>query len=248
MSLEKLNQIHNSVNMLQYTGIYTGDATSIDIKNYKKNKKKNNNISITCLPEEIEKYIVKNYFHYYDIYYLSPVCKKWREINNYITELKTFLEHVFETCLICPLQIRSANQIHAMELYGNSKRDWKGENLEEYFNIKRGLTPPGTRPCENIKQVRLEAMNYIKYNSRLFNENELMKICQSNNKTMIQITYFPAGLNFTDMFKNNLIDMKNQIVKSKKKYLLDPKNQGFKIKLHCRHNYTTGAMTLIIWR
>ena len=48
MSLEKLNQIHNSVNMLQYTGIYTGDTTSIDIKNYKKNKEKKNNISITC--------------------------------------------------------------------------------------------------------------------------------------------------------------------------------------------------------
>uniref|UniRef100_A0A6C0C337 F-box domain-containing protein n=1 Tax=viral metagenome TaxID=1070528 RepID=A0A6C0C337_9ZZZZ len=203
---------------------------------------------IKTLPEEIEKYIIKNYFHYSDIYYLSPVCKKWRDINNYITELKKFLKYVFDTCLIRPLQIRSANQIQTMELFGNSKRDWKGENLEEYFNIKRGLTPPGTRPRENTEQVRLEAVNYIKYHSGLFNENELMKICQSNNKTMIQITYFPSSLNFTDMFKNNLIDMKNQIIKSKKKYLLDPKNRGFKIKLHSRRNYTTGATTLIIWR
>ena len=205
-------------------------------------------MNIQNLPEEIEKFIVKNYFHYSDIYYLSPVCKKWRDINNYITELKKFLKYVFDTCLIRPLQIRSANQIQTLELFGNSKRDWKGENLEEYFNIKRGLTPPGLKPCENTEQVRLEAMNYIKYHSRLFNENELMKICQSNNKTMLQITYFPSSINFTDMFKNNLIDMKNQIVKSKKKYLLDPKNRGFKIKLHSRHNYTTGAMTLIIWR
>lgn len=248
MSLEKLNQIHNSVNMLQYTGIYTGDATSSDVKNKEKNKEKNNNISITCLPEEIEKYIIKNYFHYSDIHYLSPVCKKWRDINNYITELKKFLKYVFDACLIHPLQIRSANQIHAMELFGNSKRDWTGEKLEEYFNINRGLTPPGMRPRENIKQVRLEALDHIKYRSGLFNENELMKICQSNNKTMIQITYFPSSINFTDMFKNKLIDMKNQIIKFKKKYLLDPKNQGFKIKLHCRNNYTTGAMTLIIWR
>jgi len=203
---------------------------------------------IKTIPEELEKYIIKKYFHYHDIHYLSPVCKKWRDINNYITELKTFLKYVFDTCLIYPLQIRSANQIQTMELFGNSRRDWTGEYLEEYFNIKRGRNPtPGTRPRENTEQLRLEAMNNIKYHSRLFNEKELMKMCQSNNKTMIQITYFPSSIEFTDMFKNNLIDMKNQIVKSKKKYLLDPKNRGFKIKLHSRHN-TIGAMTLIIWR
>ena len=60
---------------------------------------------IKTLPEELEKYIIKNYFHYHDVHYLSPVCKKWRDINNYITELKIFLKYVFETCLIYPLQI-----------------------------------------------------------------------------------------------------------------------------------------------
>ena len=79
--------------------------------------------------------------------------------------ISTFLKYVFDTCLICPLQIRSANQIQIMELVGNSKRDWKGEHLEEYFNLKRGLTPPGIRPSENTKQVRLEAMDHIKYHS-----------------------------------------------------------------------------------
>ena len=83
-----------------------------------------------------------------------------------------------------------------MELVGNSKRDWKSEKLEEYFNLKRGLRPPGIKSCENIEQVRLEAMDHIKYRSGLFNENELMKICQSNNKTMIQITYFPSSTQF----------------------------------------------------
>lgn len=208
-------------------------------------------MNIQNLPEEIEKYIVKNYFHYHDLHYLSPVCKKWRDINNYITELKIFLKYVFDICLTYPLQIRSDNQIQIMMLSENPNLkhyNWKSENLEEYFNIKRGLTPPGMKPCENTKEVRLEAMNYIKYHSGLFNEKELIKICQSNNKTMIQITYFPLGIEFTDMFKNNLIDMKNQIIKCKKKYLLDKKNQGFKIKLHNRHNYSTGAMTLIIWK
>ena len=201
---------------------------------------------IKTLPEELEKYIIKNYFHYRDVHYLSPVCKRWREINNYISELKIFLKNVFETCLIYPLQIRSANQIQTMELFGNSKRDWKGEYLEEYFNTKRqvrsrmGIIPGGQR--------RLEDMNEIKYCSGLFNENELIKLCQSNNKTMIQITYVTSSLDFTDMFKNNLKEMKNQIVKYKKKYLRDEKNRGFKIKLHTRHNYTTGAMTLIIWK
>ena len=133
-----------------------------------------------------------------------------------------------------------------MELFGNSKRDWKGEYLEAYFNTKRsvrsrtGIIPGGQR--------RLEDMNEIKYCSGLFNENELIKLCQSNNKTMIQITYVPSNSDFTDMFKNNLKEMKNQIVKYKKKYLRDEKNRGFKIKLHTRHNYTIGAQTLIIWK
>ena len=199
------------------------------------------------LPEEIEKYIVKNYFHYSDIYYLSPVCKRWREINNYITEVKLFLKYLFEICLTYPLQIPYHREIGLFQLFNNNNRinnGWSGEDLQIYYQTKHP-------PCgfsEKTEESRLAKLNKIKYNSGHFNDNDLNIICQSNNKTMIQLTYFPSNHTFSGLFVDNLKDMKKKIKKLKKRYLQDKKNRGFKIKLHNRRNYTTGAITLIIWR
>tara|TARA_B100001559_G_scaffold68423_1_gene55684 strand:- start:49 stop:660 length:612 start_codon:yes stop_codon:yes gene_type:complete len=198
------------------------------------------------LPEEIELYIVKNYFHYYDIYYLSPVCKKWRDINNYITEVKLFLKYVFETCLIYPLEIPYQREIRLLDLEHGNKRynGWSNEHLQTYYQTKH---PPGGF-SEKTEELRLANLHRIKYNSGHFNDNHLNAICQGNNKTLIQLTYIPSNIDFSGLFVDNLNEMKKKIIKLKKKYLRDPKNRGFKIKLHNRRNYTTGAITLIIWR
>ncbi len=199
------------------------------------------------LPEEIEKYIVKNYFHYSDIYYLSPVCKRWREINNYITEVKLFLKYLFEICLTYPLQIPYHREIGLFQLSNNNNRinnGWSGEHLQIYYQIKH---PPGGF-SKITEESRLAKLNKIKYNSGHFNDHHLNAICQANNKTMIQLTYFPSNHTFSGLFVDNLKDMKKKIKKLKKRYLQDKKNRGFKIKLHNRRNYTTGAITLIIWR
>ena len=204
-------------------------------------------MNIQNLPEEIELYIIKNHFHYYDIHYLSPVCKRWRDINNYITELKLFLKYVFETCLIYPLQIPYHREIGLMDLGdGGNKRNngWTGEHLQIYYQIKH---PPGGF-SEITEELRLDTLNRIKYNSGHFNDNHLNAICQANNKTMIQITYFPSNHTFSGLFVDNLKEMKKEIKKLKKRYLKDKKNRGFKIKIHNRRNYTTGAITLLIWR
>ena len=199
------------------------------------------------LPEEIELDIIKNYFHYYDIYYLSPVCKKWRDINNYITEVKLFLKYVFEICLIYPLQIPYQREIGSLQLGdgGNKTNNgWSSKNLQTYYQTKH---PPGGFP-EKLEELRLDNLYKIKYNSGHFNDNHLNAICQSNNKTLIQLTYFPSNDTFSGLFVDNLKEMKKEIKKLKKRYLRDQKNRGFKIKLHNRQNYTSGAITLIIWK
>lgn len=203
-------------------------------------------MSIHNLPEEIELYIVKNHFHYYDIHYLSPVCKKWKDINNYITEVKLFLKYVFETCLIHPLQIPYQKEIRLLELSSAMYKNiaWSGKHLQTYYQTKH---PSGGFP-EKLEERRLANLHRIKYNLGHFNDNHLNDIWQSNNKTMIQLTYFPSNNNFSGLFVDNLKEMKKKIKKLKKRYLRDKKNRGLKIKLHNRHNYTTGAITLLIWR
>ena len=171
------------------------------------------------LPEEIEKYIVKNYFHYYDIYYLSPVCKRWRDINNYITELKLFLKYVFETCLTYPLQIPYHREIGLLDLGdGGNKRNngWSGEHLQIYYQIKH---PPGGF-SKITEESRLAKLNKIKYNSGHFNDHHLNAICQANNKTMIQLTYFPSNHTFSNFLKKTSSkfkghEKKNQKIKKK---------------------------------
>ena len=203
-------------------------------------------MNIQKLPEELENYIIKNHFHYSDVHYLSPVCKKWRDINNYITELKIFLKYVFETCLIYPLQIPYQREIQTLELFngGGRNRNWSGEDLQIYYRTKHGVSG---FPVE-MEESRLANLNRIKYNTGHFNDNHMNAICQTNNKTMIQLTYYPSNHTFSGLFVDNLKEMKKQLKKLKKRYLKDKKNKGFKIKLHNRHNYTAGAITLLIWR
>jgi hypothetical protein len=196
---------------------------------------------LNTLPEEIETIIIKNYFHYSDIYYLSPVCKKWREINNYITELKLFLKYLFDTVLDYPLRIPYQNEIHNMELFGAPRNSsWKGEDLRRYYRYNHGKI--------QYEETRTRCLQHLRYGKGLFNENYLNVMCQQNNKTMLQFTYYPEGSGFTELFVDNLKDMKKKIKKLKKKFLLDKKNKGFKIKLHNRHNFSMGAITLLIYR
>ncbi len=188
------------------------------------------------LPEELEKYIIKNYFHYSDLHYLSPVCKKWRDINNYITELKIFLTKTFECCITYPIGENIIDKIQTLELVGikNFKRSWNNESLLNY-------------KCEYL-HAEDDRCNHLKYNTGRFNELDMMHASQINNKTMIQLTYYPSEFTFSTHFIDILKDMKKEINRLKKEYLKDKKNKGFKIKLHTRHNYVRGAMTLIIWR
>lgn len=196
---------------------------------------------LNTLPEEIESNIIKNYFHYSDIYYLSPVCKKWREINKYITELKLFLKYLFDTVLDYPLRIPYQNEIDNLELFGAPRNSsWRGEDLRRYYRYNHGKI--------QYEETRTRCLQHQRYGKGLFNENYLNVMCQQNNKTMLQFTYYPTGGGFSELFVDNLKDMKKKIKKLKKKYLLDKKNKGFKIKLHNRHNFSLGAITLLIYR
>lgn len=196
---------------------------------------------LNTLPEEVELNIIKNYFHYSDIYYLSPVCKKWREINKYITELKLFLKYLFDTVLDYPLRIPYQNEIDNLELFGAPRNSsWRGEDLRRYYRYNHGKI--------QYEETRTRCLQHQRYGKGLFNENNLNAMCQQNNKTMLQFTYYPTGCGFSELFVDNLKDMKKKIKKLKKKYLLDKKNKGFKIKLHNRHNFSLGAITLLIYR
>ena len=238
---EYINQLHDNTTMLELTGTYKPHVKPEDIEEYKKLNWLSNNISITTLPDEIEENIVKNYFHYSDIYYLSSVCKKWREINNYITELKLFLKHSFDLILDYPLRIPYQNEIERLELFDGPRNScWRGEDLRRYYRYSHGKI--------QYEETRQECLQHQRYGQRRFNENHLNAMCQKNNKIMLQFTYFPAGGTFSGLCIDNLKDMKKLIKKLKKRYLLDKKNKGFRIKLHNRLNYTTGAITLLIWR
>tara|TARA_A100001015_G_C15012156_1_gene723657 strand:+ start:1925 stop:2518 length:594 start_codon:yes stop_codon:yes gene_type:complete len=196
---------------------------------------------INKLPEEIESYIVKKYFHYSDIYYLSPVCKKWRDINNYITELKLFLKYSFDLILDYPLRIPYQNEIERLELVeGPRNSSWKGEDLRRYYRYNHGKI--------QYEETRTRCLEHQRYGQGRFNENYLSAVSQRNDKTLLQFTYYPSSLSFSGLFIDNLTDMKKKIKKLKKKHLQDKKNKGFKIKLHNRHNYSMGAITLLIYR
>jgi hypothetical protein len=196
---------------------------------------------INKLPEEIESNIIKNYFHYSDIYYLSPVCKKWREINNYITELKLFLKYSFDLILDYPLRLPYQNEIDNLELFGAPRNSsWKGEDLRRYYRYNHGKI--------QYEETRTRCLQHQRYGKGRFNENYLNVVSQRNDKTLLQFTYYPDGLSFSPLFADNLKEMKKKIKKLKKKYLLDKKNKGFKIKLHNRDNFSFGAITLLIYR
>ena len=134
------------------------------------------------------------------------------------------------------------DKIMGLELFGTKKRWWRTEDLLDYVGTKYHCYE------ELDAELKEEKLKNLKYNMGHFNELDLIKLVQTNNKTVIQLTYFPPGIYFSDRFIKNLSYMKKEIIKLKKEHLKDEKNQGFKIRLHNRVNYTIGAITLLIWK
>ena len=203
-------------------------------------------MTLQQLPEEIEKYIIKTYFHYSDIYYLSPVCKKWRDINNYITELKVFFKKTFECCLTYPTDCMIRN-IYYLELVDGFKyrRNWTQYDI---LNYKQYSKPDRSR--EDLAwdaERKTDQLKHLHYNSGHFNELDMVKKCQTIG-SMIQLTYAPDGLEFTSRSRDILKQLKKIVQGLRNKYLKDDKNKGFKIRLHKRKNYIRNAFTLIIWK
>lgn len=203
-------------------------------------------MALQQLPEEIEKYIIKTYFHYLDIRYLSPVCKKWRDINNYITELKMFFKKTFECCLTYPPDMMVWKNIQYLELVNGFKyrRNWKKNDILNYTHNFSHTFEEGD--CDD-KNTRTDQLKQLHYNSGHFNELDMVIQCQ-NIGSMIQLTYVPDGLEFTANSRDILKQLKNIVQGLRNKYLKDKKNKGFKVRLHKRKDYLTEAFTLIIWK
>lgn len=202
-------------------------------------------MSLQQLPKELEIYLIKTFFHYSDTYYLSPVCKKWRDINNNITELKIFFKKLFECCLLYPYSNGEGgceDSIGSMELFNNKKRNWNNESLLHYRRIKYHCHG---RWGDEEKKEKLR--NY-KYNTGRFNDHDLIRTAQDYHRPMIQMTYIPDTMNFTCHFIDNLLCMEKKLNEIKKECLKDKKNQGFKIKFHKRQNGIKDSMSLIIWQ
>ena len=138
-------------------------------------------MSLQQLPKELDIYLIKKFFHYSDTYYLSPVCKKWREINNYITELKLFLKYSFDLILDYPLRLPYQNEIDNLELFGAPRNSsWKGEDLRRYYRYNHGKI--------QYEETRTRCLEHQRYGQKRFNENYLSAVSQRTNKTLLQFT------------------------------------------------------------